>query len=47
MYQINGTGSSDIVMLRWFVDLTISFMQYTNFRHLTKRFQKLKADTKR
>ena len=45
MYQINGNGSSDIVMLRWFVDLTISFMQYTNFRHLTKRFQKLKADT--
>ena len=49
MYQINDTGSSDIAMLCWFVDaiLTKSLIQYPDFRHLTKSFQKLKADTKR
>ena len=49
MYQINDNGSSDMVMLCWFVDvILITFLiQYPNFRHLTKRSQKLKADTKR
>ena len=47
MYQINDTGSSDIAMLCWFVDAILikSLIQYPDFRHLTKGFQKLKADT--
>ena len=49
MHQINDTGSTDIIMLCWLADavLTKSLVQYTDFRHLTKSFQKLKADTKR
>ena len=49
MYQINDTGSSDIIKLCWLADaiLTKSLIQYPDFRHLTKSFQKFKADTKR
>ena len=49
MYQINDTGSSDIIMLYWLADaiLTKSLIQYPDFRHLTKSFQNLKGDTKR
>ena len=49
MYQINDTGSSDIIMLCWLADaiLTKSLIQYPDFRDLTKSFQNLKGDTKR